>query len=87
MTLISEPLHRLQLSSFLETSNCSKFQEFFEKVGEVQELFNADDLYIRRIQKRLKECKDLLQTLLLDIQSTKKLENYRASSLSTGAYF
>ena len=87
MTLISEALHCLQLSNFLKTSNCSKFQEFFEKVGEVQELFNADDLYVRRIQKRLKECKDLLPTLLLGIQSTKKLGNYRASSLSTGSYF
>ena len=29
-------IHRLQLSSFLETSYCSKFQGFFENVGEVQ---------------------------------------------------
>ena len=54
MTLISEALHRLQISQFIETNDCSQFQSLFEKIGNVQELFQADDLHIRRIQKRWK---------------------------------
>ena len=53
MTLITEALLRLQVSNFLKVSDCSQFQRFFEKIGEVQELFQADELRIRRIHKRL----------------------------------
>ena len=58
MTLITEALHRLQVSNFLKASDCSQFQSFFEKIGEIQKLLQADELHIRRIQKRWKECKE-----------------------------
>ena len=52
MTIIYEALHRLQASNFLKVNDFSQFQSFFEKIGEVQELFQANELRIRRIQKR-----------------------------------
>ena len=42
---------------------------------------------LEEFRKGGKSAKNCLQTLLLSIQGTKKLENYRASSSSTGAYF
>ena len=72
MTLISEALHRLQISQFIETNDCLQFQSLFEKIGNVQELFQAHDLHIRRIQKRWKECKELLGASIAELMKYKE---------------
>ena len=87
MTLITEAIHRLQVSDFLKVNDCSQFQSFFEKIEEIQELFQADELHIRRIQKRWKECKELQANFIAEFTKYKEAENCKVSSLNTGAYF
>ena len=60
MTLISEALHRLQLLQFLKISDCAAFEGLFEKIEELQELFEKENLHQRKIEKKWNECKEKL---------------------------
>ena len=71
MALISEALHRLQLLRFLKISDCASFEGLFEKIEELQELFEKENLHQRKIEKKWNECKEKLADF------KKVSENYR----------
>ena len=60
------------VSDFLKVNDCSQSQSFFEKIKEIQELFQADELHIRRIQKRWKECKELQANFIAEFTKYKE---------------
>ena len=48
MTLITKALHRLQVSNFLKVSDCSQFQNVFEKNGEDNVENNVHRIGVKR---------------------------------------
>ena len=75
MTLISEALHRLQLLQFLKISDCAAFEGLYEKIEELQELFEKENLHQRKIKKKWNECKEKLADSKRSLKITGRKES------------
>jgi hypothetical protein len=64
-------LHRLQLSAYIEVNGCSKHQDFFDKIGKIQQLYNDAKMDADIICEEWKKCKALAVNFMASMQEYK----------------
>ena len=81
MALISEALHRLQLSLFLEETDGVQFEDFFTQIEELQKLFQSKDLDQQKISEQWKTCQELV------VNFTKAFNKYKEAGKAQSEQF
>ena len=77
---ITEALHLLQVFNFLEVSDRSQFQSFFEKLERFKNYFKLMNYTFKELRKAGKNVKNYRQISSQSLRNTRRLQNCKVSS-------